>query len=63
MARHTLGGIEENAGNIDRALKHWMISTGAGYDDALAAIRECFVAGHATKDDFEKALRAACMGL
>ena len=56
-ARHNLGVTEGNAGNMDRAVKHWMISAGAGHDNSLNAIRELFMNGHATKDDFEKALR------
>ena len=35
-----------------------MISAGAGHDKSLKKIRECFVRVFATKDDFEKALRA-----
>ena len=57
-SRHNLGVTEGIAGNIDRALKHFTISAGAGYDDSLQKIRDLFMAGHATKDDFEKALRA-----
>jgi TPR repeat protein len=58
QGRHNLGVDEDEAGNKKRALKHWMISAGAGDDKSLKAIRACFVNGHATKDDFEKALRA-----
>ena len=58
MARHNLGCSEWRAGNMNRALKHWMISAAAGYDNSLNAIRGCFLDGHATKDDFENALRA-----
>ena len=43
---------------MDRAVKHWMIGAGAGFDDSLLEIRECFLQGHATKDGFERALRA-----
>jgi hypothetical protein len=57
-ARNDLACVEADAGNMDRAMKHWMISAGAGHDDSLKNIRECFFEGHATKDDFEKALRA-----
>ena len=57
VARHNLGCMEGNAGNKDRALKHYMISAGAGYDNSLTQIRECFMDGQATKDDFENALR------
>ena len=57
-ARHNLGCVEGNAGNTSRAMKHFMISAAAGYDNSLNNIKECFVNGYATKDDFEKALRA-----
>ena len=39
-------------------MKHYMIAAGAGKDSSLGAIRQCFMDGCATKDDFEKALRA-----
>ena len=58
FARANIGAIECNAGNVDRAVKHYMIAAGAGCDDSLKEIRECFLNGNATKDDFEKALRA-----
>ena len=35
-----------------------MISAGAGYDLSLTKIRQAFLDGDTTKDDFEKALRA-----
>ena len=57
-ARYNLGHLEEDVGNMDRAVKHWMISASAGHDKSLRRIRECFLNGHATKDDSEKALRA-----
>ena len=57
-ASYDLGALEEEAGNMDRAVKHWMISASAGDDDSLKEIRQCSVNGHATKDDFEKVLRA-----
>ena len=57
-ARHNLGCMELDAGNMDRAVKHYMISAGAGHDNSLEAVRRGFMNGHVTKDDFEKALRA-----
>ena len=57
-ARHNLGCFEACAGNMDRAVKHYMIAAGAGCDDSLKGIRQLYLEGHATKDDFEKALRA-----
>ena len=59
FARHNLGLIEENEqGSTNRAVKHWMIAAGAGFDESLKSIRKCFMAGLATKDDSERALRA-----
>ena len=57
-ARHNLGVSEQIAGNMDRAVKHWMIAAGAGLDDSLEKIRQCYTNGDVTKDDFEKTLRA-----
>ena len=57
-ARHNLGVNEQRAGNIDRAVKHWMISAGAGYDKSLKEIRATYMKGNVTKEEFEKALRA-----
>ena len=58
LARHNLGYIEGIAGNYHRAVKHFMISAGAGDDNSLKKIQQCFMHGHAIKDDFENALRA-----
>ena len=57
-ARHNLGVTEERAGNMERAIKHWMMSAGAGYEISLTEIRKGYMNGHLTKDDFDKALRA-----
>ena len=57
-SRHNLGFAEQEAGNVDRAVKHWMIAARAGHDLSLGKIRDCFTNGHATKDDLEKALHA-----
>ena len=35
-----------------------MIAAGAGDDDSLTQIRQGLLNGHATKDDYEKTLRA-----
>ena len=52
-ARHNIGVLEGKAGNISRAMKHWMISAAAGCDDSLKKIRVGFFKGHVTKDDYE----------
>ena len=58
MARLNLGCVEGSAGNMNRAMKHWMISARAGDDGSLKEIQDGFVNGNAKKDDFETALRA-----
>ena len=58
FARHKLGIKEENRGNLNKAMKHYMIAAVAGYDSSLKKIREGYMNGHATKVDFERALRA-----
>ena len=57
MARYKLGCIEENAGNIDKAIKHFTIAVGTGHKESLDIIRTWFVDGHATKARNETALR------
>ena len=57
-ARHNLGVLECRAGNWDRAIKHFTIAAGAGYNDSVKHIQQLYVAGHATKEDYGRALRA-----
>ncbi|KAL7523244.1 hypothetical protein ACHAXR_000094, partial [Thalassiosira sp. AJA248-18] len=57
-ARHDLGVVEWKAGNMNRAIKHLMISAGFGHDESLKKIQDGFSCGFVTKDDFEKALCA-----
>ena len=63
VARHNLGCAEGRAENMDRALKHLMIATEFGYTVSLDLIKQMFMNGDATKDDYEKALQAyqACL--
>ena len=57
VARHNLGNIEKKAGNIDRAIKHYLIAVRGGYADSLNKIKELYLNGHATKDEYTTALR------
>jgi len=57
MARHNLGHMEGKAGNMDRALKHFMIAVKCGYTKSLKQIKELYSEGHTTKDDYMTALR------
>ena len=58
VARYNLGVVEEKAGNMNRALKHYMITARDGDSDALKKIQELYTNGHATKEDYATALRA-----
>ena len=57
-ARHNLGILEGRAENYDRALKHYMIAVGTGYNKSLNQIKEMYMHGFATKDDYANALLA-----
>jgi len=57
-ARYNLGLGEEYFGSKDRALKHYMIAVTGEDVDALENIKRLFMEGHATKDDYTKALRS-----
>ena len=57
-ARHNLGVSEGQTGNIDRALKHFIIAAGFGYTRSLESIKHMFIDRQTTKDDYTKALRA-----
>ena len=57
-ARHNLGCFYGNAGNFDRALKHYMIAVESGDNDSLKQIKQLYSNGYATKDDYAKALQA-----
>ncbi|KAL7523195.1 hypothetical protein ACHAXR_000068, partial [Thalassiosira sp. AJA248-18] len=52
IARHILGVEEGKAFNMNRAMKHFMISAVFGDDDSLKEIQDGFSDGHVTKDDF-----------
>jgi len=56
QARHNLGSQEHNAGNIDIAVKHFMIAVRGGYADSLEYIKILYSKGHTTKQDYMKAL-------
>ena len=57
-ARYNLGYMERRAGNMDRAAKHFMIAVRGGESESLELIKQMYSDGHATKDDYTKALQA-----
>jgi len=56
VARYNLGNKEHRAGNMDRALKHYMIATRDGLAVSLEEIKEMYSNGQATKENFTEAL-------
>jgi len=56
-ARYNLGINEENAGNMDRALKHHLIAIRGGHSTSLKLIQRMYSVGHATKGDYTTALQ------
>ena len=58
LARHNVGALEGQAGNIDRALKHFTIAAKAGDAEALDMIKYGFMDGDVTKDEYANTLRA-----
>ena len=57
-SRYNLGLDEKKAGNMKRALEHYMMAVECGYENSLKKIQKLYTNGHATKDDYAKALRA-----
>ena len=57
-ARYNLGCDEYNAGNMDRACKHWMISANVGCDLSMKLVQKGCKSGFVTKDDYAKTTRA-----
>jgi len=57
-ARHFLGCIEEESGNIERARRHWIISANLGDDGSIKELMEMFKGGFVEKEVLAAALRA-----
>jgi len=57
-ARYNLGLGEEDMGNMDRALKHYMIAVRGGESKSLNQIQRMYSNGNATKDDYTAALQS-----
>ena len=57
-ARHNLGCEEFNAGNFHRAYKHFILSAKAGFKDSLDMLKDGFMGGIITKDEYTNTLRA-----
>ena len=58
VARHNLGIEEAKAGNIARAMRHFILSANAGWNNSLVAVKNGFMHGIVTKDEYANTLRA-----
>ena len=58
VARQNLGNDELRAGNMNRALKHYLIAIRGGHDKSLEMIKYMYKNGDATKEDYMKALQS-----
>ena len=57
-SRYALGMYERNCGSYERTMKHLIIAAKQGLEDALAKLKEGYVDGQISKDEFGEALRA-----
>jgi len=57
-ARHNLGVEDYNAGNYQRAMKHFIIAAKTGYKRSLDAVKQGFTKGTVAKDEYAITLRA-----
>jgi hypothetical protein len=56
-ARNNLGVIEHEAGDLHRAIKHYIIAARAGHTQSLDAVKRGYMAGHVTKEEYANTLR------
>ena len=57
-ARYWLGTIEMSNGNINHAIKHFIIAAKSGEEDSLKKVGEGYKARFVTKDEYANTLRA-----
>ena len=57
-ARFSLGCHEASAGNMSRAIKHYMLAVRGGDSVSLENIKKLYSKGNATKEDYTKALQS-----
>ena len=57
-ARNNIGAFEGNAGNYHQAYKHLIITARAGDRLSLDSVKEGYVQGHVTKEEYANTLRS-----
>ena len=58
QARHIIGLLEGKAGNRQRAMKHFVVAASAGFRHSLDKVKQGFMDGLVTKNEYESTLRA-----
>jgi len=58
VARHNLAVIEDTAGNRHRAYKHFVLAAKAGNKDSLDEVRQGFMKGRISKEEYANSLRS-----
>ena len=58
VARYNLGYIEGENGNIERAVKHFIIAANLGYEDSMKVLWGHYSKGNITKEELEVTLRS-----
>jgi tetratricopeptide (TPR) repeat protein len=57
IARHTLALCEDYNGNMEKAVKHFIIAANLGYDESMKALLPFYKKGYITKEDYGATLR------
>ncbi len=57
LARHNLAYYEAKNGNVEKAVKHWIIAANLGYDDSMKVLLPIYKNGHITKEQYGATLR------
>ena len=58
LARHNLGCEEGDAGDHHQSMKHFILAAKNGLNDSMDQVKEGFLSGIVTKDEYANTLRA-----
>ena len=58
VARNNIGTMEKEAGNKERAVRHYMLAVRGGEARSLDTVKDMYLKGQATKNDYTTALQA-----
>ena len=56
-ARHNLAFVEAKNGNVEKAVKHWIIAANLGYDRSMKELLPSYKNGYITKEQYGATLR------